>query len=290
MSSWTREISLSARTKVIDRGDQRHGFESASSDSEGECREASEGSTVADSASNGSTRRHRYAAPQAPRRRGSLGTLTDRVAAEPARRFGSGRVNSRSFLGHNGSADDPTLQFDTLDLNVIAGLDAVTRALLEVGRWRRDDGAFLEDIRHVRTHPRTRLDLAGERDRLRSWRWRRRWRRSWGYRCGWYRRGRCRSRGCRSRGCRSRGCRSRGCRSGWCRSGRCWRWRRWRWSWCGRHRRGTSLRERELLARYRRPCRPFGSRIGRDRDSYGLGPLAALGTWRRPRGIGTRRP
>ncbi len=181
MSSWTREISLSARTKVIDRGDQRHGFESASSDSEGECREASEGSTVADSASNGSTRRHRYAAPQAPRRRGSLGTLTDRVAAEPARRFGSGRVNSRSFLGHNGSADDPTLQFDTLDLNVIAGLDAVTRALLEVGRWRRDDGAFLEDIRHVRTHPRTRLDLAGERDRLRSWRWRRRWRRSWGY-------------------------------------------------------------------------------------------------------------
>ena len=26
----------------------------------------------------------------------------------------------------------------------------------------------------------------------------------------------------------------------------------------GRHRRGTSLRECELLARYRRPCRPFG--------------------------------
>ena len=62
---------------------------------------------------------------------------------EPARRSGSGRGNSRLFLDHSGRADDPTLQFDALDFDVIADLDARARALLEVSRRRRDHGAFL---------------------------------------------------------------------------------------------------------------------------------------------------
>ena len=61
-------------------------------------------------------------------------------------------------------------------------------------------------------------------------------------------------------------------------------------SWCRSWRRGASLRERELLTRYRRPCRPFGSRVGSHGETYGQRALATLRARRRPRGIGARRP
>ena len=139
-------------------------------------------------------------------------------------------------------------------------------------------GPPVDDIGHVGAFPGERRDRPGKRDRLRSRRGRRsRWSRSW----------RCRS---RWRWTRSR--------RRWNR--RCWSWRRRRWNWCwggvflGGGRRPSS---RDLVARMTvagwLSSRVLPARVpnwGRPGLVPVWVPLPGRGTWRRPRGIGARRP